>query len=101
MVQLLRLNIPPVLEEELVDFLLARDFISGFQSLEVRGHGVGGAMSIDEQVVGRRKRIQFEVVLEDANVSGLLEQLSDAWPSSDVLYWVFPVAAHGQLDSAS
>ena len=53
---LLRLNIPPGLEEDMVDLLLSSDEISGYQSYPTRGHGRLGAMTIAEQVAGRRDR---------------------------------------------
>ncbi len=94
---LLRLNIPPGLEEDIVDLLLADPEIKGYQSYPIRGHGRVGAMTIAEQVAGRRDRIQFEVVLD----SGLLEQtlmkLKEAFPTPDVIYWVLPVLRSGRL----
>ena len=94
---LLRLNVPPGLEEDMVDLLLASGDITGYQSYPIRGHGRVGAMTIAEQVAGRRDRIQFEVVLD----SGLLEQtlmkLKEAFPTPDVIYWVLPVLQSGRL----
>ena len=40
---LLRLNVPPGLEDEVIDLLLASKEISGFQSYPLRGHGQVGA----------------------------------------------------------
>lgn len=95
--QLLRLNIPPSLEEDLVDFLLARDDIRGFQSTEVRGHGQVGAMSIAEQVAGRRRRVQFEIVLDADTTEALLDKLREAFPLRDVVFWILPVVGSGRL----
>ena len=97
MEQLLRLNIPPSLEEDLVDFLLASDDIRGFQSTEVSGHGQVGAMSIAEQVAGRRHRVQFEIVLDTEATDALLDRLREAFPVRDVIYWVLPVTRSGRL----
>ena len=36
---LLVLNIPPELEEDLVDYLLSRPSVTGFTSFRVYGHG--------------------------------------------------------------
>jgi hypothetical protein len=97
MEQLLRLNIPPSLEEDVVDFLLACKDIRGFQSTEVHGHGQVGAMSIAEQVAGRRRRVQFEIVLDEDRTDELLERLRGAFPLRDVIYWVLPVSRSGRL----
>ncbi len=94
---LLRLNIPPGLEEDLVDLLLASEDISGYQSYPTRGHGRVGAMTIAEQVVGRRARIQFEIVLDEDTLEPTLEHLRRAFPVRDVIYWVLPVVQSGRL----
>ena len=94
---LLRLNVPPGLEEDMVDLLLGFDQISGYQSYPTRGHGQVGAMSIAEQVVGRRDRVQFEVVLEPGVLQPLLDSLKKALPVRDVIYWVLPVEQSGRL----
>ncbi len=72
---LLRLNIPPSLEEDMVDLLLSSEEITGYQSYPTRGHGRVGAMSIAEQVAGRRDRIQFEIVLDEDVLESTLEML--------------------------
>ena len=68
-----------------------------YDAVLCRVNGRVGAMTIAEQVAGRRDRIQFEVVLD----SGLLEQtlmkLKEAFPTPDVIYWVLPVLRSGRL----
>ena len=93
----LRLNIPPSLEEDVVDLLLMADNIPGFQSYPTRGHGQVGAMTVAEQVEGRRNRIQFEIVLEEAYLEDLLNKLKASLPVTDIIYWVMPVSASGRL----
>lgn len=94
---LLRLNIPPDLEEDVVDLLLTTDGIPGFQSYPIRGHGRVGAMTIAEQVEGRRNRVQFEVVLDDERLESVLQNLKEALPVRDIIYWVLPISASGRL----
>ena len=94
---LLRLNIPPGLEEDIVDLLLADPEIKGYQSYPIRGHGRVGAMTIAEQVAGRRDRIQFEVVLDSGLLEQTLQKLKEAFPTPDVIYWVLPVLQSGRL----
>jgi len=94
---LLRLNIPPSLEEDVVDLLLASAEIPGFQSYHTRGHGQVGAMTIAEQVEGRRHRVQFEIVLETSNLEALLQKLRAAFPVPDIIYWILPVSGCGRL----
>jgi hypothetical protein len=94
---LLRLNIPPGLEEDVVDLLLESVEISGYQSYPTRGHGSVGAMTIAEQVAGRRDRIQFEVVLDSGQLHSTLDSLKEAFPVTDVVYWVLPIVQSGRL----
>jgi hypothetical protein len=94
---LLRLNIPPSLEEEIVDQLLASKVIEGYQSYPTRGHGQVGAMTIAEQVAGRRNRVQFEIALEETALAPLLSQLKAAFPVRDIIYWVVPIAESGRF----
>jgi hypothetical protein len=94
---LLRLNIPPNLEEDLVDLLLSSGEITGYQSYPTRGHGSVGAMTIAEQVAGRRNRVQFEIVLEADLLESTLNKLKEAFPVRDVVYWVLPVVQFGRL----
>ena len=96
---LLRLNIPPGLEEDIVDLLLADPEIRGYQSYPIRGHGRVGAMSIAEQVAGRRDRVQFEIVLDSGLLESTLQNLKKAFPTPDVIYWVLPVIQSGRLGS--
>ena len=97
---LLRLNIPPSLEEDVVDLLLASSEISGFQSYPTRGHGQVGAMTVAEQVEGRRNRVQFEIVLGSDQLDALLQELKTAFPVPDIIYWVLPVVESGRLFQA-
>jgi len=97
---LLRLNIPPSLEEDVVDLLLTSADIPGFQSYPIRGHGQVGAMTIAEQVEGRRNRVQFEIVLETEILESLLTKLKEALPVPDIIYWVMPISASGRLYEA-
>lgn len=94
---LFRLNVPPALEDEVIDLLLASKEISGFQSYPLRGHGQVGSMSIAEQVEGRRNRVQFEIALDEELLESFLQTLKEALPVSDCIYWVMPISASGYL----
>ena len=94
---LLRINIPPSLEEEFTDALLSISEVEGYQSYHTSGHGQVGAMSITEQVAGRRNRVQFEVVLDEASFESVLQTLKSRLPISDIIYWVLPITAAGRF----
>lgn len=96
MEQLLVLNIAPELEDQLVDYLLSIAGLGGFTSYPARGHGEHRQMSIAEQVTGRRKRVQFELILSpqqsEAVLSGLRSQVG-----TDIYYWSHPISASGHI----
>jgi len=94
---LLRINIPPGLEEEFLDALLSDERIEGYQCYPTSGHGQVGAMTLTEQVAGRRNRVQFEVVLNVDLVVPILAGLKGALPSADIIWWTLPVTACGRF----
>lgn len=93
---MLVLNVSPKLEDELVDYLLGLESVTGFTSYAVRGHGAGQSLSIAEQVAGRRKRVQVEIMLDagavDAVVSGLAAQVG-----RDIAWWSYALSGSGHL----
>ncbi len=97
MLNLLILNTRPELEEDLVDYLLSLPCISGFTSYPVRGHGHHQNLSVAEQVSGRRKRLQVEVMLEEDAVATVLAGLVEN-VGRDINWWRMPVHDSGMLD---
>jgi len=94
---LLRMNIPPSLEEEFMDALLANREVEGYQSWHTTGHGQVGAMTITEQVAGRRDRVLFEVVLDETALESVLAALKSSLPIADIIYWVLPIGRSGRF----
>ncbi|WP_022959025.1 DUF3240 family protein [Spongiibacter tropicus] len=94
--QRLILTVPPSLEDELVDYLLSLESVTGFTSYPVRGHGENRQLSIAEQVTGRQKRVQFELILNAGQVSTVLDGLRDN-VGSDIFYWYQDVSGSGRL----
>jgi hypothetical protein len=93
---LLILNIDPDLEEDLVDYLLQLECVGGFTSWPVRGHGRHGALTLAEQVSGRRKRTQVEILMKAADVPEVLGGLA-ANVGRDITYWQQPVSDYGHI----
>ena len=86
MIKMLVLNIPPELEEDLIDYLLSLESVTGFTSYETRGHGSDVTLSIAEQVSGRRKRRQFELLIDKEEIQRLLDGLSTE-VGKVIIYW--------------
>lgn len=96
MQHVLVLNIPPELEDEVVDYLLSLSTVRGFTSYPVRGHGEQHSLSIAEQVAGRQKRIQFELILPEDCAPPILEGLNTQ-VGNDIFYWQYPVIRSGHI----
>lgn len=99
--QMLTINCSPEVEDVLVDALLEIDGIIGFTVFKAQGHGPVGAMTIAEQVAGRRRRIHVQITLDDEDVNNALAQLARVLPSPDIVYWITPVLAFGRLSETS
>lgn len=93
---LLIFNLPPELEEDMVDYLLSKDSVGGFTSYAVNGHGEHDNLSVAEQVSGRRRRMQFEVILPWTSVDCLIGGLAQD-VGRDIRYWQIPVTQVGRV----
>ncbi|MBQ0718685.1 MAG: DUF3240 family protein [Gammaproteobacteria bacterium] len=93
---MLVLNISPELEDDLVDYLLAQEHVTGFTSYPVRGHGEHSYLSIAEQVSGRRKRVQFELIMAEAEVASVISKLATE-VGIGIGYWQLPVSNVGRV----
>jgi hypothetical protein len=95
---LVTLNIPPSLEEMMVDSLLLLETEHGFSSFAVNAHHhVNKGLSLAEQVTGRQKRIRFQMYVPVQKLPTLLEQLREEFSGSGIQYWVLPVIENGLI----
>jgi len=93
---MLVLNLIPELEDDMVDYLIANPHVGGFTSYRTRGHGEHSNMSLAEQVSGRRRRLQFEVILEESAVADLVGELAEN-VGQDILYWQQVISNLGRV----
>ena len=94
---LIAVNVPPVLEDRVIDWLLERQS-PGFTSYNVHGHSSRhDHLSVSEQVSGRQRRLQFEVLLERESLESFIGDLSAAFAGTDSYYWATPIVATGHL----
>jgi len=95
---LVTLNIPPSLEEMMVDSLLLLETEHGFSSFPVSAHHHENlGLSLAEQVTGRQKRIRFQMYVPVHKLPELLEQLRQEFSGSGIQYWVLPVIENGVI----
>ncbi|MDT8397115.1 MAG: DUF3240 family protein [Pseudomonadales bacterium] len=95
-ITLLILNAPPELEEDLVDYLLSLPVVEGFTSYQVNGHGENSNLSVAEQVSGRRRRIQYELLTGENAVAEILAGIA-ANVGRDIVYWQQAVFNSGRI----
>jgi len=95
---LVTLNIPPSLEEMMVDSLLLLETEHGFSSFPVSAHHHDNkGLSLSEQVTGRQKRVRFQMYVPVEKLPALLEQLRQEFSGSGIQYWVLPVIENGVI----
>ena len=94
----LNLICPPEVEEKLLDALLGSDDSEIFTSASIHSHGVAhGRLSAQEQVMGRSRTTQIQVLLCKDALTGLLERIRNEFAGAGIRYWVLPVAFEGEI----
>lgn len=95
----LRLALPQALEEQVIDQLLEHpEGVGAFSTWAVDGHGSPNSIaSSAEQVRGRAGRVQFEILIGEAQAHALVAHLKAALPTGEIAWWMTPVLAAGDL----
>lgn len=94
----LTLLCPPALEEKLLDLLLMAPEVSLFTSTQVAAHGLSfGALSAGEQVMGRAKATQLQVLLEASQKVALLQALQTQFGGAGLRYWFASITEMGSI----
>lgn len=95
----LTLVFPKALEENLVDILLEHAALAGdFTTSVVEGHGSNiDYQNIAEQVRGRARRVQMNILLQRSVAQVLIDDLRNALPHTDIVYWITPVSEFGSF----
>lgn len=88
---------PPTLEEKLLDTLLARAGAEAFTSTPTHSHGrAPGALSAHEQVMGRSRAVQVQVLLSRPDLEALREVLDAEFRGAGLRFWVTAVIEEGE-----
>ncbi len=94
---LLTINVPPLLEEAMVDCLLSIES-DGFSSLTVNAHASDHRhLSLAEQVSGRQKQIRFQMYVSEQQMTELIGLLKQNFSGGNIHYWVLPVLQSGYI----
>lgn len=95
---LITINVPPSLEEAMVDCLLTFETAQGFSSFPVSAHDHRNeGLSIAEQVTGRQRKIRFQMYIGKNDLPALLNKIKSDFAGSGLHYWVVPVLEHGEV----
>ncbi len=95
---LVTLNVPPDIEEAIVDWLLAREDSTGFTSFPVYGHSTShDGLSPIEQVSGRQRRQQFQIQIRAENVDVFIDNIRKSFGTAGIHFWVLPLTLGGHL----
>jgi len=93
---LVTLNVPPSIEEAIVDCLLTFETEGGFSSFPVSAHDHKNQnLSIAEQVAGRQDQIRFQMYIPEQALPILINKLKGEFSDSGIHYWVLPVIENG------
>lgn len=94
--QLFILNVPPSLEDAMVDCLLTFEYDHGFSSFPVRTHDhKNQGLTLTEQVTGQQRKIRFQLLLQKDDLDNLLNSIKSKFSHAGIHYWVLPVVERG------
>ncbi|SPB14124.1 hypothetical protein NOV72_01373 [Caballeronia novacaledonica] len=89
---------PPTVEERLLDTLLATPGCDLFTSTPTHSHGMAPArLALAEQVMGRSRAIQVQVLLNKTELDELNALLKNSFAGVGLRYWAIPVTINGEL----
>ena len=95
---MLSIIIPKAIESTMIDWLLEQPEISGFNSLEIHGHGSHeDQFSLSEQVTGKSQRTMYQTHLSESNAREVLARLKQDFARSDIHYMIRPLIDAGNL----
>lgn len=89
---------PPDIEEKLLDTLLTTAGNEVFTSTPTFSHGTAqGRLSATEQVLGRSRAVQVQILLSTDEMNRLLQVLRESFAGTGLRYWVTPLAHEGEI----
>lgn len=95
---LITLNVPPSLEEAIVDCLLTFEAEHGFSSFPISAHDhKNEGLSLAEQVTGRQHKMRFQMYVAKEDLASLINRLKTDFSGSGIHYWVLPVIEKGVI----
>ncbi len=88
----------PDIEEKLLDVLLTAAGNEVFTSTPGFSHGTAqGRLSPVEQVMGRSRSVQVQIIVTEDEMAQLLQQLRATFTGTGLRYWALPLAGQGEI----
>ncbi len=85
-------------ETIVLDWLIDSEWIKGFSSVPVSGHGSEGlALSIAEQVEGRHWQVLYLIRMPQSDLDAVIQSLKQDLAHVGIEYWAVPVIKHGKI----
>lgn len=88
-------------QQDLTNLLNGIEQVQGFSIIQVEGHGIESEkdafLSAREKVVGSSPRVQLDIILQDNDVSTVLDALRGAAKEGNVYYRLTAVEKSGHL----
>ncbi len=89
----------PKIEETLLDTVLVTVDGAVFTSTPTFTHGTAqGRLSNAEQVMGRSRSIQIQIIVTESDLSVLLDLLRQRFRGTGLRYWAAALAAEGEIE---
>lgn len=89
---------PPAIEEKLLDLLLMLPNTTVFTSTPTAAHGlVHENLDQTEQVLGRARATEVQVIFAADDKATLLETLRRQFAGAGLRYWLTPVVEAGEI----
>jgi len=96
--QLLIMIVPREIKDDVVDKLMAMEFISGFNLNLINGYSrEHSEFDLSEQVEGYRKLYRFEILHIDVEREMILSALREKCQQANVRYWILPIKSQGHF----
>lgn len=94
----LTLLCPPEAEERLLDLMLMLPNTTVFTSKPTAAHGLTHEnMDQTEQVLGRARATEVEVIFAEDDKAALLDALRQQFAGTGLRYWLTPVIESGEI----
>ena len=94
----LTLLCPPAVEEKLLDLLLLSRTVTFSTSSAAAAHGLAHEdLDQTEQVLGRARATEIQVIVAASDKAALLEALRQQFAGAGLRYWVTTVVETGEI----